>query len=109
MDKPLNIHFEPGDMDVFAQEDAVESFLAAETKDDFSEDLLLSHVDNDNEDIEFKRENVLECGDLDENVLGECELNGNENMKDEKNVIIDYKRFRRNSLINALKKRSIKW
>lgn len=109
MDKPLNVPFEPEGMDVFAQEDAVENFLAGETKDDFNDDLLLPQVDNDSEEIEFKRENVLDCGDLEDNVLGDCDLNGVDNAKDEKTMIIDFKRFRRNSLVNALKKRSIRW
>ncbi|KAK4872478.1 hypothetical protein RN001_014507 [Aquatica leii] len=87
-------------MDVFAQEDAVENFLAGESKE-FNDDLILSNVD---EDIEFKRENVLE---LENNVLGDCDLSNGDNVKDEKNII-DYKRYRRNSLVNALKKRSIR-
>lgn len=98
-------------MDVFAQEDAVENFLAGDGKDEFNNELLLSHVDDENDDIEFKRENILECGNLEENVAN-CELNGNaetEASKEEKNVTVDFKRYRRNSLANALKKRSIRW
>ncbi|KAF5287045.1 hypothetical protein FQR65_LT12346 [Abscondita terminalis] len=87
-------------MDVFAQEDAVENFLAGESKE-FNDDLILSNVE---EDIEFKRENVLELGN---NVLVDCDINNGDNVKDEKNII-DYKRYRRNSLVNALKKRSIR-
>ncbi|KAK5639914.1 hypothetical protein RI129_010725 [Pyrocoelia pectoralis] len=103
MDKPFELHT----MDVFAQEDAVENFLAGEIKDDFNDDLVLSQVD-DSEEIEFKSENVLDCAELDDdNVLSECNLNGGETVKDEK-AALDYKRFRRNSLVNALKKRSIR-
>lgn len=109
MDKPLNIVVPEVGMDVFAQEDAVESFLAEDSKE-FNDDLLLSHVDNDNEAIQFKSENVLDCGDLDVNVLEVCDdiSNGNDIVKDEKSIA-DFKRFRRNALVSALKKRSIKW
>ncbi|XP_018325955.1 uncharacterized protein LOC108737536 isoform X4 [Agrilus planipennis] len=88
---------------VFSQEDAVEEFLAGESKDD----LLICNLGNDdiddNQGIEFKRENTVDCcGDL--------------KNKDFGNVPITRRKFRktvcklsqRNSIVNLIKKRSIK-
>ncbi|XP_008199159.1 uncharacterized protein LOC659546 isoform X2 [Tribolium castaneum] len=47
------------------QEDAVEKFLAGESKNDFNDDLLLENIESENDGIEFKSDNVImDCPDL---------------------------------------------
>ncbi|XP_044269517.1 uncharacterized protein LOC123014450 isoform X1 [Tribolium madens] len=47
------------------QEDAVEKFLAGESKNDFTDDLLLENIESENDGIEFKSDNVImDCPEI---------------------------------------------
>lgn len=54
------------------QEDAVEKFLAGESKNDFNDDLLLENIEAENDGIEFKNDNVImDCPGLEKAVFFE--------------------------------------
>lgn len=101
-------------MDVIPEGDATGVFLAGENKVDFGdEELLLSNVENECGDVEFKEDDALDCSGLVLEMLEECaekdiELEV-ESVQSEKVVVPTFKRWKRNSVANALKKRSIKW
>lgn len=61
------------------QEDAVEKFLAGESKNDFNDDLLLENIEAENEGIDFKSDNVImDCPELDKSGFFEGDEDGEE-------------------------------
>lgn len=95
-------------MDLLSQEAAVEKFLAGDAKNEFSDELLLSTIDNDEEGIDFKQENELvDCEQLTKTDFEECGPSS-VIVEEPKRKPASYDRGARWWLLRSLKKRRFK-
>lgn len=93
----------PNSSDISTQEEAVEEFLAGDNKSEYNNELL-SNMGDDDEEILFKTENVLECGNE--------EYERDSRKKYTKNNYagkVFQRKPERNYIAKILKKRSIRW
>lgn len=99
------------DLELLPQGDAVDELLAAESKSDFNDELLVPTTENDDDDgIVFKHENDLMACEED---LAKTELAVNvpkrNTARKVKRRVFAGRRHVRNLLIRSLVKRSRKW
>lgn len=96
-------------MDLLSQEAAVDKFLAGDSKNEFSEDILMSTIGNEDDAIDFKQENELEgCEQLVQNVFESCSVSNKELIRELKRRAASYNKRPHWWLLKSLRKRSIK-
>lgn len=96
-------------MDLLSQEAAVDEFLAGDTKNEFSDDMLMANIGNEEDAIDFKQDNELEgCEQLVQNVFEGCSVSNKELIKELKRRAASYNKHPHWWLLKSLRKRSIK-
>lgn len=97
-------------MDLLSQEAAVEEFLAGDPKgEEFSEEMLMSNIGNEEDAVDFKQDNELEgCEQLAQNVFQDCSVSNKEVIRELKRRAASYNKRPHWWLLKSLKKRSIK-
>lgn len=96
-------------MDLLSQEAAVDKFLAGDSKHEFSDEMLMSNIGNEEEAIDFKQDNELEgCEQLVQNVFEGCSVSNKEVIKELKRRAASYNKRPHWWLLKTLRKRSIK-
>lgn len=111
-DEPNEMQQEPvvlDNLDLLSQEAAVDEFLAGDPKDDFSDEILMSNIGNEEDAIDFKQDNELEgCEQLVQNVLQDCSASNKELIRELKRRAASYNKRPHWWLLKSLRKRSIK-
>lgn len=96
-------------LDLLSQEAAVDEFLAGDSKNEFSEELLMSNMGNEEDAIDFKQDNELEgCEQLVQNVFEGCSVSNKELIRELKRRAASYNKRPHWWLLKSLRKRSIK-
>lgn len=96
-------------MDLLSQEAAVEEFLAGDSKNEFSDEMLMSNIGNEEDAIDFKQDNELEgCEQLVQNVFENCSVSNKELIRELKRRAASYNKRPHWWLLKSLRKRSIK-
>lgn len=96
-------------MDLLSQEAAVDEFLAGDPKNEFSDEMLMSNIANEEDAIDFKQDNELEgCEQLAQNVFQGGSVSNKEVIRELKRRAASYNKRPHWWLLRSLRKRSIK-